>query len=275
MVEIALCIAIVAFALVAIIGVLPTGMRVQKDNREDTMVNQDGTFWLEAIRGGAKGLDDLTNYVDQITIVELSGGDYLLRQYVYGSGKPMGTTNTFRTGWEIIGLLSTPKYTYDSDGDLIVNWVSAYVHSLSGSANVKPDGSRNQTIKVKAGGNQEVDVDVRDMAFKYRLSSQVLRSEPLPATGLTNFNAAGLSDAERARRLQNMVWAEQRRHFKSNCYDLRLTLAWPIYQVSGTNRVGSNRKTFRTLASASMMATNIDRRTTLYFLQPFNFIAAR
>src|SRR5213078_3899054 len=50
MVEIALCLAIIAFALVAIIGVLPTGMRVQKENREDTIINQDGMFLVEAIR---------------------------------------------------------------------------------------------------------------------------------------------------------------------------------------------------------------------------------
>ena len=33
MVEIAICLAIIGFALVAIVGVLPSGMRVQKDNQ--------------------------------------------------------------------------------------------------------------------------------------------------------------------------------------------------------------------------------------------------
>ena len=53
MVEVAISIAIVAFALVAIIGVMPTGLNVQKENREDTLVNADASFLLEAIRGGA------------------------------------------------------------------------------------------------------------------------------------------------------------------------------------------------------------------------------
>src|SRR5438045_6761279 len=66
MIEIALCLAIIGFALVAIIGILPAGMQVQKDNREDTIVNQDATYWMEAIRNGSVGLDDLTNYVDAI-----------------------------------------------------------------------------------------------------------------------------------------------------------------------------------------------------------------
>ena len=67
MVEIALCLAIIAFALVAIIGVLPTGLNVQKANREETVIDQDAALWMDAIRNGALGCDDLTNYVVSIT----------------------------------------------------------------------------------------------------------------------------------------------------------------------------------------------------------------
>src|SRR5438067_1582953 len=73
MVEIALCLGVIAFALVAIIGVLPTGIRVQKDNREDTVINQEGLLWVEAIRSGSRGLDYLTNYVDAITVSNALG----------------------------------------------------------------------------------------------------------------------------------------------------------------------------------------------------------
>src|SRR6267143_1351723 len=64
MVEIAISLGVIAVALVAILGVLPTGVRVQRDNREDTILNQEGVFWLDAIRSGSRGLDYLTNYVD-------------------------------------------------------------------------------------------------------------------------------------------------------------------------------------------------------------------
>ena len=67
MIEIAICLAIIGFALVAIIGVLPLGMNTQRDNREETIINQDATVLLEAIRNGARGSDDLTNYVYAIT----------------------------------------------------------------------------------------------------------------------------------------------------------------------------------------------------------------
>src|ERR1039457_3837693 len=67
MVEIVLCLAIIGFALVAIIGVLPTGLNVQKDNREETIINQDDGVWMNSIRNGAQGYDDLPNYVIAIT----------------------------------------------------------------------------------------------------------------------------------------------------------------------------------------------------------------
>jgi len=41
MIEIAICLGVIGFALVAIIGILPTGMSVQKDNRQETIINQD------------------------------------------------------------------------------------------------------------------------------------------------------------------------------------------------------------------------------------------
>jgi uncharacterized protein (TIGR02598 family) len=46
MVEVAISIAIVAFAMVALLGVLPTGHQVQRENREDTIINQDATYLL-------------------------------------------------------------------------------------------------------------------------------------------------------------------------------------------------------------------------------------
>src|SRR5689334_7105753 len=68
MLEIALCLAIIGFALVAIIGILPTGMQVQKENREDTIINQDAGYWMEAIRNGQQDLGTLLDCVDEVTI---------------------------------------------------------------------------------------------------------------------------------------------------------------------------------------------------------------
>ena len=69
MVEIALCLAVIGFALVAIIGVLPLGMQVQRDSREETIVNNDGAILLEAIRHG-KPIEDLPIYIEEIRRVD-------------------------------------------------------------------------------------------------------------------------------------------------------------------------------------------------------------
>ena len=131
MVEIAISLAIIGIALVAIIGVLPIGMRMQRDNREQTVINQDATVFMEAIRGGARGLDDLTNYVFMIT-----------NTYVGVPGYPRAYLN-FTGGAEIIGLLSTPEFV-DASGNAIPypsystpsysNRMVAFVYSMSGPA---------------------------------------------------------------------------------------------------------------------------------------------
>src|SRR5690349_12123089 len=54
-IEIAICLGIIGFALVAIIAALPKGLDVQKRNREETIVGQDAGVWMNALRSGAQG----------------------------------------------------------------------------------------------------------------------------------------------------------------------------------------------------------------------------
>ena len=66
LIEIAISMAIIAFALTIIISILPSSMRVQRDVREETLVLSDGNYVLEAIRHGAINADALMDCVDQI-----------------------------------------------------------------------------------------------------------------------------------------------------------------------------------------------------------------
>src|SRR5688572_3838327 len=118
-------------------------MQVQKDNRLETIINQDASYLIESIRGGARGVDDLTNYVDAITNTatryDLKGR--VLRSDVYGYTYYNSTINgaaaappfPINNGQRIIGLLSTPKYNY-FDNEFQSNHVVAYMRSISGSA---------------------------------------------------------------------------------------------------------------------------------------------
>jgi len=113
LVEIAICLAIISFAILAVIGVLPIGMNTQQDNREETIINQDATMLLEAIRSGSQHADDLVNYVYAIT----------------NSNTGVGWDRSYlTTGARIIGLLSTPGPEH----------YVAYVRSMSGQAADKP-----------------------------------------------------------------------------------------------------------------------------------------
>ena len=144
MIEIAVSLAIIGFALVAIIGVLPYGMNVQKDNREETIINQDATVLMNAIRSGAQGMDDLTNYVVAITNeVTLYPNGAVKGTPVGKYGYTLTSSSTslqfpLINGFRIVGLLSTPKYVplpFTKPPGFLSNNVMAYVRSMSGPAN--------------------------------------------------------------------------------------------------------------------------------------------
>ena len=74
MVEIAIALAVIAFALIAIIGILPTTLQTNRDVREDTIVNQDARVLVEAIKGGSRDLfSDIGSYV---VAIDNDGIDY-------------------------------------------------------------------------------------------------------------------------------------------------------------------------------------------------------
>jgi hypothetical protein len=123
MVEIALSLAVVAFALVAIIGVLPTGMTVQKDNREDIIISQEGRFWIEAIKGGARGVDDLPYYVEEITV---TNNGVRLFNIVNNFANPLPSR-------DIVALLGLPRSNPNATNDAAV----ARVRAITGAASEK------------------------------------------------------------------------------------------------------------------------------------------
>jgi len=262
LVEIAISLAIIGFALVAIIGVLPIGMNVQKENREQTIINQDATVFVDAIRSGARGLDYLTNYVDAITNVATDfNPDGTIRNgpVFYGYTRTEWTINNvvqppgyeIFNGHQIIGLLSTPKYTYwnvASQTVLRSNYITAYVRAISGLAAEK---------------FPQDNLDVRDGAFTYRMISEVV-----PYTGWdTNwvqYNAPGLNPEEVVTRSNYWVLAK---NLNANLHDIRLTFRWPFLP---SGRTGRGVQIFRTMAGGAM--TNEPPGTPTWFFQPQTFV---
>lgn len=230
MVEIALCLGIIAFAMVAIMGVLPTGIKVQKENREETIINADGMFLLEAIRGAARGSDDLTNYVDYLEVnydmrlrgTIVSGSD--LKRFgtvgsVFGNFMPR-----FTNGQHVIGLLGTPTVVRMADGSFQTNSVKAYLRPFTGNAGTDKSGRSSSN----------------EFAFRYQVRTEVMPFVSLPP----GLSAATTNDVLVA---TNML---------RNLYELRVTLNWPLYLHGADWKVGRNRKTFRTLVSGELRRSN-------------------
>jgi len=259
MIEIAICLAIIGIALVAIVGVLPLGMNVQRENRESTIINQDATILMEAVRNGSLGMNDLTNYVYFITnnwalynsdgTFNKSGGS----GYTYSSSTTAPTTFPYSPAWpinngtNIIGLLSTPEFT-DLNGGPINNLLSgnkfysnhivAYVRSLSGPAVEKPPQD-----------NQILQEDT----FTYRIYCV---NAPV-ATDTNIFNTLIFPNGPPA-------YSQQ---LAQNLHELRLTFLWP-QQPNG--KLGNGRQTYRALV-AGQVATNASYGPMLYFYQPQSF----
>lgn len=265
-IEIALCLGIIGFALVAIIGALPTGLNVQKFNREQTIIDSDATVWMDAIRSGARGYDDLTNYVIAITnqwttytfngpgpewggigVPGSSGADWYT---VSGSSEPpFALTN----GGAIIGLLSTPKWTapfFGRSGTFQSNYMIAYVRAFSGAEVDKPP-QNNATILSDA--------------FIYRM---IVENFPYAAVDTNAFcmdcitDTNGLTASQMAARL-NLAYEEWL--LQTNSQDFRLRFRWPVLPNGEIPSYGQ--ATFRQMAMGQMTNYSINGQP-LYFVQP-------
>jgi len=296
MVEIAICLAIIGIALVAIIGVLPIGINVQKDNREETVIDQDASVFLENIRNGGRGLDDLTNYVFAITntwtLYNQDGtiGGRGANGYNYTNGYAYNapvSTMALTNGANIIGLLSMPEYTLN-DGTPVSslvfggysNYVVAYVRSLSGSAVEKPP--------------QDNDI-IRGDSFSYKMICQNVPAPvytPPPWKGgryqagqsvsflmneqITYWRATASVPPSDLGPTRSALWAQvpYSTQLAANLRELRLTFLWPLLPNGST---GNGRQTFRTSVGGQLAYNYVNALpfpNALYFFQPGSFAAA-
>ena len=215
-IEIALCLGIIGFALVAIIAALPRGLDVQKRNREETIIGHDADIWMSSLRSGAKGYDDLTNYVLCITnswtsydanskVVKSDVDYYTPSNSGRTSFSPAINDFPLTNGAHIIGLLSTPKFT-ETVSPLNVmappyqsNYVVAYVRAMSGA------------VVDKVPQNNPV---ILGDAFIYRMIVENFPYVPIDTNGicLDCLATNGLTKSQMIDRTNQMlmVWTMQR-----------------------------------------------------------------
>lgn len=240
MIEIAVCLAIIGFALVAIIGTLPAGLNVQRENREDTIITQEGNYFMEAIRTGARGLDELTNNVISITnywrnyntadnpwtpepLPAQPDGYTPTRSYV--TSEPVAL-NAFplTNGMNIVGLLSKPKLEGVGGGLVRSNHVVALVRAITGAASEK---------------FPQTNLPVLNLGLNYRMVAEV-HNVPMNNSG-----------------------AEYNRRVRENLREVRLKFSWPLFLPG--DRVGNGRQTFRSLAGGQYEAGTINGQPVFFF----------
>jgi len=248
MTELALCIAVVSVALVAIIGVLPTGLNVQRQNREDTIVTEDGKVLLNALRtGSVSSANLLTNF------------DFILweRYPVNNLGQP-GATPTFRRSYrtalwtdtakltalgysspilltnaaQIVALMTAPRYVTVGNSDF-QNVVRAQVRAISGALTEKPIAPFPNGA---GAGPDGLTLDQRtEFSFRYLVTPEL----------------TPVAIAPTANSLSQAVATAQQIH------ELSLTIQWPVAlrfdQTVEKLRVGHNRRVYRTQVFGQLM----------------------
>jgi len=280
MVEVAIALGVIAIALVAIIGVMPTGLQVQRENRQDTILNQDAVLLVEALRSGRDvfnrqapvasrapdGLDSLwflTNHVLAVTVTNAVDGAILYvnpalvpdgRVLPFGRlREPYQTRLILTNGLHVVGLLGRPRLEV-RNGITVTNYVAGLLRSISGPA------SDQGTVG-------------RELALTYVVTSELTPFGNYPASWL-NFSEPGLGPEDILVR-SNLFMAALNQGV--NFFELRLSLAGPAYERRRDNvtRWESFRepRVFRTLLTGSTFAYPVmdDQRFVVSYLLPGGF----
>ena len=241
MIEIAIAVGVIGFALVAVIGILPRGMNVQKDNREDTIISQDAPYFLNAIRNGERRTNNniLVNYLESITNIYTNNGVAGIGGYT--SYLISGSNNSLPSDMTIIGLLSTPEYDPRFQ---FTNQVTAIVRAMTGSA-IQQNGANSAT------------------AFRYQLTVENVPWNSI-AVDSTNYTAYAGGSSESNSRYGR--WLEVP-YLTNNLHELRLKFAWPVLP---NGKIGPGRQTYRSLISSPLWYTNM-LGSTFWFFQPQSY----
>ena len=220
---IAVSLAVIGFAIVAVLGVLPTALNVQRDTRERTVVLQDANYFMEAVRRGAQGTNDLVSYVERMWDVSLQGGSIKSLELASAS---------FPRDQDVLQLLSEANYSSPTNSSDTHLYTVALVRSLSGSAAEKGPNAVGDRI-----------------AFKYLIKSEVVPVQSIPEEAMRPLTPLDFrEDAQRIQLAQRL---------NRDLYEFRFTIYWPAipedFVLGSTPR---NQINFRTYVGGDLSTNN-------------------
>jgi hypothetical protein len=226
MAEAVLALAVVAFGLIAVLGVLPVGLNTSRDNRDETIIKHDIEFWMNAIRGGRLSMDAL-NHVEWVEVKV--GGTVFRADYAAlardgnpdDPGKwPAFVDNNDPNNFKLPPLAYRGTLKQASWRKDVLGWLSipdrlSSHGSITKFAKIRPLGStlrnRLQSIKgVGADGSIDYIHGGGDLTFSYLLEAHINQVEP-------------------------------------NFWEIKLIARWPIIEegeVAGEVKTGHGKKTF-------------------------------
>ncbi len=276
MIEIAISLAVIGFALLAIIGILPLGMNVQKDNREETIIDQDANVLMNLIRTGVQGDNDLTNYVVAITNAWTEYSARGNTRQVVASGIDWYTPTRssvqpsfpLNSGFRIIGLLSTPRFIPLVGNRGMIsgfrsNYVAAIFRAMSGPASEK---------------FPQLNPDMLGLSLTYRFIPEILTYGSSISDVVTNagWDPSWVDYADfptnSPQYWQRFNYALYAAGLHNDLHDIRLIFRWPVLPNGVVPRTGQ-REVFRTMTTGSIILTNdyTSPSYPLFFLRPTLF----
>lgn len=235
--ELALCIAVVGIALVAIIGVLPSGLLVQRQNREDTLITEDAKYLMEAIRSGGIGIPDLTNYIEEVRWIRQFPNGQMATNFFRGINHPdalSGGVPLIIDSRILIGMLSSPREEFfnpmnPNTAQMQTNRVQAIFRSFGSAFTDKPyaDLGAVRPSPTRLEG-----------AFRY-----LVTCESRPVATRPPFLAAGGQGT-------GPIRFQQQIELDGSLHEIVLRFQWPVFRVGNEYRVGNGQKVFRSQVHA-------------------------
>ena len=236
--EVALAIGVVAFGLVAVLGVLPAGLTVQKDNREETVIRYDAQYWMTALRAGMQPTDAL----NQVEWVELEVDD--------GTGPVIYRAHRPRLGGDGAGP-EWPGMPFLFKGHLKQSsWPTDVIGWMSIPDNGTAIGSVKKTARVRAFNGQLFD-------RIYGRKVLVATKEEYMNEGQTAFHPLPGGEFALSYLLETHIAPDPA---NANLWRITLTFKWPVLDDPTLKDATKNAADVKTVSSKSF--------TTLVGLPP-------
>lgn len=242
MVEIAIALGVIGFAMVAIIGILPAGLEVQRDNRSETIINQDATFWMEALRSGTVNADHVLELTERIQLIDRSFDPAVtnyFRHYLLPPLPGIPLEQPFDSVSNIIGLLTWPAGGPHRE-------VVARINAVSGAA-----------------AEKEMNPPAREISFAYLLRVVIERRNAIePAIDPDDLALPFVAVAN-----EQGVAIQREEHFgypeATSLLEIRLAFLYPAIQEG---RLPPRAQNYR--SSLARYVTNDPPSSFYFYLRP-------